>query len=618
MAAKKKGQNVVVWILMALLIAGLAGFGVDGFLSGRATSIGTVGTRDISTQAYLRALQDAMRQAEREGGQPMPLSRALELGLDARVRAQLVTQAALDSEADRIGISVGDATVMQTVTSIDAFRGPGGAFDREIYRLTLDSAGLTPARFEADIRRESARGILQAATAAGVQVPEALRGAILDHFSTPRSVTIFTLDETALEAPLDAPDEAAIAAYHRDNIDRFTRPELRSITYAWVRPDMLLDTIEVDPAAIEALYDAREAEFRQPERRLVERLVFPDEAEAGAAMTRLAEGASFEDLVEARGLSLDDVDMGDVTEAQLGAAGAPVFALSAPGDVTGPHRTALGPAIFRMNAILAAQEIPLAEAAEELRIELAQDAARRRISDDLDLIEDLLAGGATLEDLAAETDMELGQIDWFPGIDAGIAGYAEFREAARAAAEGDFPQALALSDGGLFALRLDGITPPTPQELDEVRTEAEAGARQQALEAALAARAEALAVDLVAQGIDAFSEATGLVGTDMAGITRLDFLPGMPQQLLTDIHAADAGATVQAAAGGQVWLAKITEVGAPDPEDTQTARLLEAIDTEIGGGMAQDLFGYFARALEGDAGFRFNDAAIQAVHDALR
>lgn len=618
MAAKKNAQNVVVWFLMALLVVGLAGFGVDGFLSQRALSIGAVGGRDISAQSYARALQDAITGIERQTGQALPIARAQAEGLDARVRAQLVTQAALEAEADRIGVSVGDANVMRTVTSIGAFQGPAGGFDRDVYRFALQNAGMTPAQFEADVRSDAARGILQAATAAGIEVPANLRAAIVAHFATRIDATVFALDETALPDPLSEPDAAAVEAFHAANIERFTRPEVRVISYAWVTPDMLLPAIEVEEAALRALYEQRINDFSQPERRLVERLVYPDQAAAEAAMAQLAEGTSFEALVAERGLSLDDTDMGDVTLAQLGPAGEAVFALTEPGAVSGPHRSSLGPAIFRMNAILSAQETPFDEAAPSLRDELAADRARRRITDAYDEIEDLLAGGATLEDLAAETDMVLGQIEWDATSSEGIAAYAEFRAAASAAQASDFPEVSVLSDGGLFAIRLDRIEPPTPRPLDEVRDEAAAGARAQAVEAALTARAQALAPDLSAQGVEDFSEATGLIPDSYEAMTRLDRIPGLPPRLIEALHGAEPSQTVIIASGTQVYLALVTDRGAPDEEDGQTARLIEAVNREIGGALAQDVFGYFARALEAEAGIRFNQAAIDAVHVNFR
>ena len=621
MAAKnaKKGsaQNVVVWILLGLLIVGLAGFGVDGILSQRVTTIGSVGTREITAQTYARELQQTIRQIERERGQALPLAQAQAQGIDAQVRARLVTRAALESEAERIGVSVGDATVSRTIASLPDFRGPGGAFSRETYRLILESEGMTPARFEEDIRRDQARSILQAATAAGVAVPANLRAAIVEHFAARRDVTVFVLDQSALTAPLPDPEPAAVEAYWQANLDRFTAPEIRTIRYALLTPESLIDSVEVDEAAIRALYDSR-SDFRRPERRLVERLVFADQAAAEAAAARLAEGVSFEDLVAERGLSLDDLDLGDVTEDQLGDAGAAVFALDEPGQVTGPHRSSVGPALFRMNAILNAQETPFDEVAADLRAELALERARRQIAEQYDEIEDLLAGGAALADLARDAGMTTGQIDWTAETGDGIAAYAEFRAAAAAARPDDFPELRSLSDGGVFVIELVGITPPTPRPLDEVRIQAFAGARAQAMEAALVARATELAPSLAADGAEAFAEATGLVADGYAGLTRLDGAQGLPDDLVEAIHTAGAGETVVLGNAGQAWLALVTATAPADPFDEQTTRLTAAIDQQIGGTMAQDVFGYFARALEREAGITLNQAAVEAVHATFR
>lgn len=351
MAKPKSKQNIFVWILMGLLVLGLAGFGVDGFLGGQVRSIGQVGGRDISAQNYARALQNEIRAIEQETGQSLPWAQVQAMGLDAQVRAQLVTQAALEAEAERIGISVGDETVQQSLFEIAAFRGPGGTFDRETYRFALQNVGMTPSEFEAELRRDASRAILQAATAGGASTPENFRDALVRHFATRHDLAVFTLSEGALESPVPEPTESAIEAYYQDNIERFTAPEIRAITYVWITPSMMLDEIAVDDEALRALYDSRRSEYVQPERRLVERLVYPDEEAAQAAMAQLEAGASFEDLVAARNLDIEDTDMGDVSERELGAAGAAVFALDEPGAVTGPHPSPVGPAIFRMNAV---------------------------------------------------------------------------------------------------------------------------------------------------------------------------------------------------------------------------------------------------------------------------
>ncbi len=63
----------------------------------------------------------------------------------------------------------------------------------------------------------------------------------------------------------------------------------------------------------------------------------------------------------------------------------------------------------------------------------------------------------------------------------------------------------------------------------------------------------------------------------------------------------------------RAFIAIVTDRQPPDTEDAQTLRLVGAIDEQIGGALAQDVFGYFARALEREAGISFNEAAIEAV-----
>jgi peptidyl-prolyl cis-trans isomerase D len=609
MAKKKTSvQNTLVWILMGLLVVGLAGFGIDGLFSSNVRSIGRVGDRDITIRSYQNALQQEINALTQQAGTAITLNQLRAFGLDQQVRMQLITTAALENESARIGISVGDANVSRTLAQIGAFRGPTGAFDRETYRFALQQVGLTPAEFESDLRREAARGILQAAVSSGAQAPGIARETLNAHYATAHDLTVYTLTEADLPGPLARPDAAALAAHHEANAARYQSPETRHISYAWLTPSMILDTVEVDEASIRALYDSRLSDYVTPERRLVERLVYPDEASAQAAMAELAAGADFETLVAARGLTLDDADMGDVTEAQLAAAGPAVFALEEPGEVAGPLPSPFGPALYRMNAILNAMEISLDEVRAELRAELAVDRARRAIAEDLDRYDDLLAGGASIEDLIAETGMQGGTIAWHARVSDGIAAYDEFRASAAAARVEDFPELLALSDGGVFVLRLDRIDPPAPQPLAEVRDQIEAELMAQALGEALHAMAQTLVARIAADGPDVHPS------DEITGITRIDRVPALPPTFLTALLDAEPGAVLISDPAPVVLVAIKDAVRQPDPQDPQTARVLQAVEQQLQNTLSQDLFEYFARALTAEAGITFNQAAIDAVH----
>ena len=68
---------------------------------------------------------------------------------------------------------------------------------------------------------------------------------------------------------------------------------------------MLVDDVNLDEQALLDAYEERIDQYRQPERRMVGRLVFPSMEEAQSAKSRLDAGElSFDDLVAERGLTL--------------------------------------------------------------------------------------------------------------------------------------------------------------------------------------------------------------------------------------------------------------------------------------------------------------------------
>ncbi|MCC6305870.1 MAG: peptidyl-prolyl cis-trans isomerase [Rhodobacteraceae bacterium] len=608
MAAKGNTSRLLVWILLLMLLVGLAGFGVDSF-GGRVAAVGRVGDREISTREYARALQDQIRAFEAQLGQSLPFQTALAFGIDRVVRQNLVTVAALDHETARIGLSVGDDAVHQKLLEIEAFRGVDGKFDREAYRYVLDQNGLDENEFEADLRAEAARTLLQAAVAGGLEAPPAAVAALYAWEAERRS---FRLVRLAVPAdPVGTPDDAALRAFYEAHIADYTRPEGRRITWAWLAPAALVDSVEVDEGAVRELYDRRLSEYLRPERRLVERLVFATEADARAAMARVtADEGAFAAIVAERGLALADVDMGDVTREELGAAGEAVFALAGPG-VVGPLPSPLGPAIFRMNGILAAQETPFDEAREDLRAEIATERARRRIAERMGEVQDLLAGGATVEDLARDLGMELGTIDWREGDSEGIAAYTAFRTAAAGLAEGGFPEPVEFDDGGMAVLRLDALIPAAPQPFEEVEVRVVEDWAAAETAARLAAEGEALATRLRAGEA---AETLGPAVESFAEITRDAFVEGVPATTLAEIFAMAPGEVRVRTEGAEVLVAILDAVLPPDPADAEAGAAREAIAARLAGGLSGDLFDQFARALESEAGIWFDDAAIAAVH----
>lgn len=608
--AKSKASNIFVWIILGLLFIGLAGFGATSF-GGQVQSIGKVGDTEISVDSYARELQNELSAISAQTGQAFGIQQAAALGLTQNVLGRVVGEAALDEATSNAGLSVGDEEVRARILEIPAFVGFDGTFDREAYSFTLERNGLTVAEFEDLTRRESARALLQGAVIGGVNSPDSYVDTLYNWARQTRDVTWARLNDTMLAEPISEPTESDLSTYHSENEAAFTLPEARVITYAWLTPDMIQDSVEVDEDTLRSFYDDRIDEYVQAERRLVERLIFSDEAAAQAAADRIESGEmTFEGLVEERGLALTDIDMGDVTEADLGDAGAAVFALDGPG-VAGPAPSSLGPALFRMNAILAAQETTFEQALPDLRREIALDRARREILDLITDVDDLLAGGATVEELATETDLELGTIDWSPDVTDGIAAYSDFRTAAAQVTAEDFPEALTLDDNGIFAIRLDDIRPPTLQPLADVRDEVAEAWAIDATARALEDMATGLS-DRFASGEDLGTE--GLTIEVSTGVARNGFLEGTPPDFVETLFEMEEGDVRTLRADGEAWILRLDAVNLPDPNDEELTALRDGFAAQASQDFANDMLAAFTRSMQIAAGVEINQTAINAIH----
>uniref|UniRef100_UPI003567BC1F peptidylprolyl isomerase n=1 Tax=Phaeovulum sp. TaxID=2934796 RepID=UPI003567BC1F len=339
---RSKGKNSVTWVLMALLVFGLGGFGLSNF-SGSIRAIGKVGDTEISVNDYARALSNEINAFSSQVGQQISFDLATSLGIDRAVQAQLFTNAALDDQAAKIGISAGDAEVLRQIVASPSFRGIDGQFDRQNYALTLRQQGLSETEFETALRADTGRAVLLAAALGGIEAPESLTARLAEWQSETRSLSYVELTEADLTEATPTPTDADLRAYHAAHPEAFTAPESRDVSYVWLTPSMLRDEATPDEATLRALYDARIDEYVFPERRLVEQLVYPSEAEAEAAKARFDAGtATFAELVAERGLARSDVDLGDVGREDLGAAADAVFAAEVPALV-GPLPSVFGP-----------------------------------------------------------------------------------------------------------------------------------------------------------------------------------------------------------------------------------------------------------------------------------
>jgi peptidyl-prolyl cis-trans isomerase D len=444
----------------------------------------------------------------------------------------------------------------------------------------------------------------------GVVMPDTYVSTLLNYIGETRNFTWARLASADLSTPLPTPSDEELTAYFDENIEEFMLPETKRITFAHLSPDALIQGIDVPEDELRAEFEARAAEYNTPERRLVERLVYLDEEAANQAAAALeVSGTTFEALVQDRGLALADIDLGDVDRLSLDGAGEAVFGADV-GDVVGPLASDLGPALFRVNGVLPARVTSFEDAKPRLQEILAADRARRLVSTQAQDFDDLLAGGATLEELADETDMVLGTLDWFEGNGNGLGAYVGFAEAARALTAADFPKIENLEDGGVFAVRLEEELPTRPAEFDAAREQVIANWENNELETRLNAQATTL-VPQLKSGSD-FAE-LNLSGTAQTNMPRTGVVTGTPPSFMQEVFDMELGDVIVVESFGTVLVVRLDSINAAS-ENENAESLREQLQTQVSQTLARDLYNIYSRDAVMRAGQQIDPRSLAAVH----
>ncbi|MEE9455036.1 MAG: SurA N-terminal domain-containing protein [Paracoccaceae bacterium] len=622
MAKARSGiSKFFFYLMLGFAVLAMAGFGLSGiFARSVSATAATVGEEKVTADQYFSAIQNELQTVSRRFGQQISIDQALQFGLDRTVLQRLISQAAHEGEVKRLEISVSDETVKAALLATPHFEGLLGGFDQDMYSDFLNRARLSPSEYETLLRSDSTQNILRASLRAGVVYPKAATDVIFKYIGESRDFTYARLNESSLKTPVPAPDDAALAAYYTANPEAFTQPLSRQITYISLTPEMVAEGLEISADRLEALYLERSEEYNTPAKRFIDRIVFGTMDEATEALIKIDSDAfTFDTLAVSRGLALTDIDLGEVGADDLNKATADLlFASDAPG-VYGPVETDLGPALFRVNAAIAAQNIPLSEVTDALQQEIAIEDAGGIIADVSDEVIDLVAGGATLEEVANETMMQLNTIDLVEGTSEGIAAYSAFRDEATAAEIDEERDIIDLEDGGIFALRIEGITEAFVRPMDEVVQDVKTALIAEMTVTAVVARANQIksALDASTNGTLEYF-ATNLQLQAVKDIARNANIADLPPSIIQQAFSAKIGDVVVVRDAEGAVIMRLSGITAFDPDAEGVADVLTQATQQQSDALTQDILGYFGAALVDAAAPTINQSILNSLHTQLQ
>ena len=605
--SKTSVSKIFVWILLGFLFVGLIGFGT-GNLSGNVKTIGKIGETEISVNQYVRALQAELRNTSQQFGQQLTLQQLQAFGIQQRVLARLVTDKLLENEASKLSISVDDKTVRNSIISLNAFKGPDGNFDQDAYNFTLENAGYTSKEFEEEIRAEKARNILSQSILAGNLTNKFQSQILASYLLQERSFNIQILTPERVGLSVTDPNSEQLESFLKTNIDKYTVPESKSITYAVLQPQMLIDKVKSSDTILRKLYNEQQQRYNKPEKRTLDRLSFLTLDEANSVMANLKESLTdFDTLISDRNLSDEDVFYGTFTKEQLLDDNEQVFAGKA-GEVVGPVKTDLGPVIYRIKEIEPAEITSFEDAKPDLEIEYKLSESVKMIAGKIEDSQNLLAAGGTLEELQKELGFRVENILFNGEANLPILENKIFFDTAQITTVNDFPEIKELPNGGLFAMRVDEIVEARKMEINEIRTELVNAWQKQEIQNKL---------DKIAENMLDKKQYIGKI-LNFNKITRDESLPDLPASIVEEGFKLAIGEGIVISGDGESFILQLKNISNADLSSDTAKLLVSQVNNQLNNSLSADLFDSFANMVRMNSKLDLNEQALNAVHSSFQ
>ena len=624
-ALRKLADTWVARAFFILLVLSFAVWGVGDMVKGffaPDTSLAKVAGEKIPLEEGQTQLRRELDRLQRQLGANFEPNPQLRRALAEQTVDQLVLDRTLRVEQRRLGVAVPDAMLRDFVFGIPAFRGADGRFSRGLFENFLRQNGLTEQSLLALVRGDLGRQQLSLAVNSGATAPAALTQPLVAALLEQRTIALVTLPAAEAPAP-PAPDEAQLVRFHENNPERFSAPEYREGTVAVMNAALLSREIVVSEADLLTAYEARRAQFDTPEKRGVVQVVVDDEAKAKDIATfwrGTSDPAAIAAKAEAAGATLIDLGSIERTILPVPELADAVFAL-ADGAVSAPVQSPFGWHVFRVQGITPGRASTLDEVRATLSGEIAQERAADLAFEREKMIEDALAGGASLTEVAKRFNLGTASFRMNPdGLDANRAtvplpvpdsARGPLIKAIFAAERGAAPR-LQETEAGFVAIDLQAITPPALRPFAEVKAEVLAGFLDEARLRAQEARAAKL-LQAVNSGtpINTAAAEAGLGVREVGALTRaLGETAPIPRALVEPVFDLKPKQATMARTEDGYAVAQLLEIS---PAETPEPDLLARIKAEASQALLRDIEQQYGLALRDRAAVQLYPRMLDAL-----
>ena len=474
-------------LVIIMITIPFAFWGIESYVGGGGKQFAAVvNGEEIPVFQFENAYSNQLARLNQQFGSNLPLSNQQ---IKTQVLEQLVNALLLEENSYSSGYRVSDTNLKQSIAVLFS---RDGKFDRDYFENVIASNGMTTSQYESRLRNELRVVQKQNAltSSAIISDKEARHLASLEQQERELRLIKFTTDTDS--ADIVVTDEE-IEDYYNSNSSRYMTPERVSVEYVEITSEDLADTINVDEARIEEMYDDYKRTVARDEERKARHILLQLGSSADkskdALMSRIEElqqklrdGESFEELAREHsddpGSAKQGGDLGWVATGEMVKPFEDALFAMSVGEVSEVVETQFGLHLILLEDVRAPEIASLDDKRSEFEQELKQDLISNMFYD----ISENMAVTAyenpdSLDAVVDAVNKQAEKTELFTrDAGTGIADKQKFRAAAFATAvieDGVNSDIIEISPNHVAVLRLHKHEPANLKPLQEVRADIE-------------------------------------------------------------------------------------------------------------------------------------------------
>lgn len=392
-------QRLMQFLLLLIIVPSFAFVGLESYIrmSDREPVVAKVDGQDVSQREWDAAQARQLERFRQMFGDQFNPSMFDTPEARQGTLEGLLAQKALSSHVTKNNFTVSDDQLRSTILEIQGLTNPDGSFNKQRYQAMLSAQGMTPDRFEANLRHELAMQQVNLSIQNSAFASKTVAARITSLNQQVREVQELSMGWQDFKGQVK-PTDAMVNEFYNKNSAQFEVPETVKIEYLVLSPEVVESRIEVSDADIKTYYDQNIARYKTSEQRRASHILINASKDASAAdkasakakaekileqvrknpadFAKLAKENSQDTVSAERGGDLNFFGKGDMVKPFEDS----VFALKE-GEISGLVQSDFGFHIIRVTGIKAPATRELAEVKASIAADIKRQQAGKKYSE---------------------------------------------------------------------------------------------------------------------------------------------------------------------------------------------------------------------------------------------